>query len=323
LNPFSLLQLISRDLEKLETELKNFLRVPAPVLSETGVYLLEAGGKRVRPAFTLLAGKLFRYDEKMLFTVAMAIEVIHMATLAHDDIVDDSALRRGKPTLAARWGNGVAVVTGDYLLAKAMELVYSMKNREVAAILARTSVEMCRGEICQIRTSYDIGQSVYDYFYKIRRKTALLISLSCEAGAIVSGASREEARILRQYGHCLGIAFQMVDDILDLDGTKEKLGKPVGSDVRQGIITLPMIIAMNGPGSGALRLRELLARKDKSEEEVAEAVQLIRRSDGLSLSLEAARRYIARACQKLPELPDRPARAALTKMAEFIANRRH
>jgi heptaprenyl diphosphate synthase len=320
LNP---VKIINKDLKKLELKLKDFLRIPVPVLEETGVYLLEAGGKRVRPIFALLAGKLFRYDETSLFTVAMAIEVIHMASLAHDDIVDDSALRRGRPTLAARWGEAVAVVTGDYLLAQALQLIHGIKNQRVTALLARTSMEMCRGEICQIQAAHDTEQSVYDYFYKISRKTALLLSLSCEAGALVSGASREEARLLRQYGQCLGIAFQIMDDILDIEATKEELGKPAGSDVRQGVITLPMIIAMHESGTGAARLRELLARSRKTAAEVEEALTLIRRSGGVARCRETARRFVARACGKLPQLPNKPERAALARMAEIVLTRRY
>jgi heptaprenyl diphosphate synthase len=316
------LKLINKDLKKLEFRLREFLQIPVPVLSETGVYLLEAGGKRVRPIFALLAGKLFNYDESTLFTVAMAIEIIHMASLAHDDIVDDSTLRRGRPTLAARWGKAAAVVTGDYLLAQAMQLIYGVKNKEVTSLLAHTSTEMCRGEICQIQASHDTRQSVHDYFYKIRRKTALLLSLSCEAGAVVSGASREEARVLRQYGQCLGVAFQIMDDVLDIEATKEEIGKPPASDVRQGIITLPMLIAMNEGGAGSVRLRELLTRKEKTTAEVAEATALIRRSGGPARCRETARRFITAACRKLPLLPDKPERAALARMAEIVLNRR-
>ncbi|MDR1604198.1 MAG: polyprenyl synthetase family protein [Gracilibacteraceae bacterium] len=319
----NLFRTIERDMKKLELKLKEFLRIPVPLLSETGLYLLEAGGKRMRPIFALLAGRLFCGEENALFTVAVAIEVVHMASLAHDDIVDDSALRRGRPTLAARWGSEAAVVTGDYLLAQAMQLIYGLKNRALAAMLARTSTEMCRGEICQIQAAHDTGQSIYDYFYKIRRKTALLLSMSCEAGAVVAGAAGDEARALRQYGQCLGMAFQMVDDILDIEATKEELGKPVGSDVRQGVITLPMIIAMSGDGAEAARLRELLARKEKSAAETEEALALIRRSDGIPRSREAARRFVARACQKLPLLPNRPERAALERLAVMGLTRRH
>jgi heptaprenyl diphosphate synthase len=192
----------------------------------------------------------------------------------------------------------------------------------VAALLAQTSVEMCRGEICQIHGAHDTSQSVYDYFYKIKRKTALLVGLSCEAGAVAAGAAREGASALRRYGQYLGIAFQMVDDILDIESTKDEMGKPVGNDVRQGVITLPMIIAMKGHKPEISRLRQLLAQKEKTKAETEEALSLIRRSDGIARSREAARRFIARACQNLSLLPDKPERLALAQVAELVLSRR-
>lgn len=311
---------ISNDLKKVEKELDRILKVNDPVLSQTCVYLLQAGGKRMRPGFTLLSGKFFDYKFEKLLPVAMAIELIHMATLVHDDVVDSSLTRRGRPTLAASWGNTVSIATGDYLFAKALELIAKIDDPKVSRILADVSIEMCQGEIQQIKCSYDINQTPKEYYYRIRRKTALLLGLSCKLGAIMSNANNRQVWLMSTYGQCLGIAFQIVDDILDITANPKVLGKPVGGDVRQGIITLPMIYALQGSNNSG-RLKTLLAKKVKSEDETLEAVELIKESDGIDKSREVVTLYIDKAIKHLHELPDIGSRGALIELAEFVGER--
>ena len=311
---------ISNDLKKVEKELDKTLKVSDPVLSQTCIYLLQAGGKRMRPGFTLLSGKFFEYKFEKLLPVAMAIELIHMATLVHDDVVDSSLTRRGRPTLAASWGNTVSIATGDYLFAKALELIVKIDNPKVSRILADVSIEMCQGEIQQIKCSYDINQTSKEYYYRIRRKTALLLGLSCKLGAIMSNANSRQVWLMSTYGHCLGIAFQIVDDILDITADPEVLGKPVGGDVRQGIITLPMIYALQD-SPDANRLKMLLSKKVKSEGETQEAVELIKASGGIDKSREVVTLYIEKAIRHLHELPDIGSRGALIELAEFVGER--
>jgi len=311
---------IANDLKKVEKELDKFLKVSDPVLSQTCVYLLQAGGKRMRPGFTLLSGKFFQYKFEKLLPVAMAIELIHMATLVHDDVVDASLTRRGRPTLAASWGNTVSIATGDYLFAKALELIVKIDDPKVSRILADVSIEMCQGEIQQIKCSYDINQSPKEYYYRIRRKTALLLGLSCKLGAIMSNADSRQVWLMSTYGHCLGIAFQIVDDILDITANPKVLGKPVGGDIRQGIITLPMIYALQDTQSSE-RLKTLLSKRVKSEEETQEAVELIKESGGIEKSREVVTLYIEKAIRHLYELPDIGSRGALIELAEFVGER--
>lgn len=311
---------ISNDLKKVEKELEKILKVSDPVLSQTCVYLLQAGGKRMRPGFTLLSGKFFEYKFEKLLPIAMAIELIHMATLVHDDVVDSSLTRRGRPTLAASWGNTVSIATGDYLFAKALELIVKIDNPKVSRILADVSIEMCQGEIQQIKCSYDINQTTKEYYYRIRRKTALLLGLSCKLGAIMSNANSRQVWLMSTYGQCLGIAFQIVDDILDITANPKVLGKPVGGDVRQGIITLPMIYALqDSPDSN--RLKMLLSKKVKSEDETQEAVELIKGSGGIDKSRKVVTLYIDKAIKHLQELPDIGSRGALIELAEFVGER--
>lgn len=311
---------ITSDLKKVEKELDKFLKVDDPILSKTCLYLLQAGGKRMRPGFTLLSGKFFDYRFDKILPVAMALELIHMATLVHDDVVDASLTRRGRPTLAAGWGNTVSIATGDYLFAKALELIVKIDDTEISRTLAEVCVEMCQGEIQQIKCSYDINQNYKQYYYRIQRKTAMLIGLCCKLGAMISKANPRQVWILKNYGHCLGIAFQIVDDVLDITADPKVLGKPVGGDIRQGIITLPMIFALQDSAQ-ADRLRILLGNETKTEAEVEDAVNLIKQSGGIEKSREIVSLYIEKAIKNLYELPDIPSREALIELAAFVGER--
>lgn len=312
---------INSDLQKVEKELYAYIATDYPVLEESSVQLLEAGGKRLRPAFALLAGKFYGYPFQKLLPVAMALELIHMATLVHDDVVDASTTRRGRPTVKAKWGNIVSVATGDYLLAKALELLAEINNPEVSRILAEVSIEMSQGEIQQIKASNDVNQNLKQYYYRIKRKTALLISASCKLGGIVSSAPRREVWALGAYGHALGMAFQIVDDILDVTAEASELGKPVGGDIRQGIMTLPLILALkNSPEKETLK--KILIKETKTDEDVETAIRLVKESGAIEDSLFYVDLYINKAKSHLEELPNVPTRKALSELANFIKERR-
>lgn len=319
---FELLNEINNDLRIVEKELQSIVKTPDPLLTETSAHLLKAGGKRLRPAFALLAGKIYHYDIQKLLPLAMALELIHMATLVHDDVVDASYTRRGIPTVKANWGDRISIFTGDYLLAQSLVLIARCNNPEIARILADVSVKMCEGEIRQLDTSFNSSQSVKDYFFKIKRKTALLISASCELGAIACGAPQRHVQALRWYGYYLGMAFQITDDILDLTADQKQLGKPIGSDLRQGIVTLPVIYALQ-KAAGANRLAEIIAMKIKKEGEVLEAVKIIKDCGAVEFSFGVSRRYLSKAKQQLQFLPEGKIRKSLGMIADFINVRRY
>lgn len=312
---------INSDLQRVEKELHRFVETDYPILDESAIHLLDAGGKRLRPAFALLAGKFYGYPIEKLLPVAMALELIHMATLVHDDVVDDSKTRRGRPTVKAKWGNIVSVATGDFLLARALELLAQINQPEVSRILAEVSVEMSRGEIQQIKASFDVRQNLKQYYYRINRKTALLIEASCKLGAIVSDASRRQVWALGRYGHSIGMAFQIVDDILDVTAEASQLGKPIGGDLRQGIMTLPMIVAIN-LSSDKVRLMDLLGKQDKTEQEINEAIHIIKASGAIDESMRYVDLYIHKAKTYLQEMPNVPTRKALGDLAQFIRDRK-
>lgn len=313
--------LVREDLGVVEHEIKSVVQSRDPLLTQTSLHLLDAGGKRLRPAFALLAGRLYDYNLEKLLPLAVALELIHMATLVHDDVVDDSLTRRGTPTVKANWGNRISMHTGDYLFAKSLILISCYQNPVIARVLAETSVKMCEGEIHQISTAYSASQSWRDYFYRIERKTALLIAASCQLGAVATGASERDYRKLYRYGHQIGMAFQITDDILDMVADKQELGKPIGGDLRQGILTMPVIYALER-SSQRDRLQKLVEIKEKTDEHIFEAIEIIKESGGIEYSFEAAQRYIYKAKNNLSSLPDKPVKQVFCQIADFIGIRR-
>jgi heptaprenyl diphosphate synthase len=225
------------ELEMIEKELERAVDSESLLLNDASLHLLQAGGKRIRPVFVLLAGKFGNYDIEVMKRVAVPLELIHMASLVHDDVIDDSEIRRGRPTVKAQWNNSVAMYTGDFILARALERIAVIESPRVHEILSKTLIEVCRGEIIQIKDKYKLDQNLRDYFRRIKRKTALLISSSCELGALVSGTDEKTAAHLRRFGYFIGMSFQIIDDILDFTSTDEELGKPAGSDFIQPVST--------------------------------------------------------------------------------------
>ena len=312
---------IRGDLQKVEEELRIVVQVPDPFITDTATHLINAGGKRLRPAFCLLSAKFYQYDLKKVLPLAVALELIHMATLVHDDVVDSAVFRRGIPTVKSMWGNRISIHLGDYIFAKSLMLISSYDNPIIPRVLSDTSVKMTEGEIQQMSTILDTSQTIKDYFYRINRKTALLIAASCQLGVVACGAPVSVYGPLRRYGHCIGMAFQITDDILDLVADQEQLGKPIGSDLRQGIITLPVIYALDWCSSKK-RLWEIVFKEEKTEGEVQEAVALIVSCGGVEYANEVALKYIQKAKEQLQLLPDIPARDTLFTIADFISVRK-
>lgn len=310
------------DLQAVEKELRAVVQAQNPLLTETSTHLLNAGGKRLRPALSLFGAKFYNFNIEKVLPLAVALELIHMATLVHDDVVDASMTRRGIPTVKAKWGNSISTHIGTYLFAKSLILIAEYEDFPlISRVLSDTSVKMCEGEIQQISASFDTYQSLKDYFYRIKRKTALLIAASAQLGAVACGAPRSIHLPLRRYGHNIGMAFQITDDILDMVADQSQLGKPIGSDLRQGIITLPVIYALaNCEQQG--RLMELVNKVEKNEDEVQEAINIIRGCGAIDHSFEIARKYIMKAKEELIALPDIPTRLTLSLAADFVGIRK-
>ncbi|GBF11700.1 heptaprenyl diphosphate synthase component II [Tepidibacillus infernus] len=310
---------MKKDINEIEKELSRAITTDQGILNQSANHLLKAGGKRIRPVFVLLSGHFGQYDFDKLKKVAAALELIHMATLVHDDVIDDADKRRGKLTVKAQWDNKIAMYTGDYIFAEALMLITEFENPEIHQTLSNAIVRMCEGEIEQIKDFNNWNQSLKQYLRRIKRKTALLIAISCKLGGLASNADLKTVRRLYQYGYNVGMAFQIVDDILDFTGTTEQLGKPAGSDLRQGNITIPALYALHY--SKDKEKLQRMVKSDHLQEQMDEMVDIVRKSEGIDYSKELAQTYIQKAKKALMELPNIKERKTLLEISDFIGDR--
>ena len=310
---------LNSDINIIEKTLEETIQPDSLLLKQASLHTLQAGGKRIRPVFVLLSGKFGDYDINIMKNVAVALELIHMASLVHDDVIDDADLRRGKPTVKSKWDNRTAMYTGDYIFALSLELMTEIKNPLAHQILANTIVEVCIGEIQQIREKYQYNQNLRDYLRRIKRKTALLIAVSCQLGAIAAGVEESIHKKLYRFGYYVGMSFQITDDVLDFTGTEKELGKPAGSDLLQGNITLPVLFAMQNPKYRA----EIEKVNEQSEPSHMESIiSLIKQSGAIEESLEISDRYLDKALAILDELPPNKVKKTLQDIAKFIGRRK-
>ncbi|MFS0781381.1 heptaprenyl diphosphate synthase component II [Bacillus sp. 1P06AnD] len=310
---------LNGDLQTIEKELANSIQASDPLLQEASLHLLQAGGKRIRPIFVLVAAKFGQYDIHVVKKVAMALELIHMASLVHDDVIDESLMRRGAPTVQAKWNNRVAMYTGDYIFARSLELMTEVKNPEAHKLLSNTIVEVCLGEIEQIRDKYIFDQTVSNYFRRIKRKTALLIATSCQLGGIVSGVEESMHKTLFKFGYNVGMSYQIMDDILDFTASEKVLGKPAGSDLKQGNITMPVLFAMQHE---QLREKIVTVHEGISDGEMKEIIEDIKASGAIEQSIDISDRFLQKAFDELKKLPNVRARKNMQDIAKFIGKRK-
>ena len=311
--------IVKNDLEKLEEILLEVVSSPVPLITEIGTHLVKAGGKRLRPALYFLANcKVAR--TKNIMDLAVALELIHMATLVHDDVVDKAATRRGIITANAKWGNQISVLTGDYLFSKAFSLVAQNPNSRIMSVLTDLICAMSEGEIIQNQEIFvpEMEESVY--FTKIAKKTADFIAASCELGAIMAELSTDEVEALRQYGYCIGMALQIADDILDITATTEKMGKPVGNDLLQGIVTLPTIYAMNNSVDKD-ELKQIVATQNMTKEQLARGLSIINETAAIKYSYQVVDDYLTKARNVLPSCLDTEVKEAFNSVADFVQMR--
>jgi geranylgeranyl pyrophosphate synthase len=293
-----------------------------PFLSRILDHVLEAGGKRIRPAVALLCGRLGDYNLDLLVPLAASIELLHTATLVHDDVIDAAQTRRGRATANALVDNAATVMVGDYMFAHAAELIARTGNIEVIRLFAHTLMEMATGELHQDMSAYSYGQSTREYFNRIYGKTASLFATAAQGGAMVGGLSDPETQALRDYGENLGMAFQIVDDILDFSGNEAEMGKPAGSDLMQGTLTLPALLLIeryphNNP------VKRFFAGRSKAES-LRRSLEMIRGSDILEESFRVAQDFRDRALRALDSLerPDEGSKESLIYVAYWVTQRR-
>ncbi|XJZ26047.1 heptaprenyl diphosphate synthase component II [Bacillota bacterium Lsc_1132] len=310
---------LNSDIDIIENTLEETIRADSLLLRQTSLHTLQAGGKRIRPVFVLLGGKFGHYDIHVMKNVAVALELIHMASLVHDDVIDDAEIRRGKPTIKAKWGNRVAMYTGDYILALSLDMITNINKPAAHQILANTIVEVCIGEIQQIKDKYRFNQNFRDYFRRIKRKTALLIATSCQLGAIAADVEESVHKKLYRFGYYVGMSYQIIDDILDFTSTEQTLGKPAGGDLLQGNVTAPVLFAMEDA-----QIRSQIEKVTESMEqtEIEKIISLINQSGAIEKSMALSDLYLNKALKILDQLPANRAKRTLQDIAKYIGKRK-
>jgi geranylgeranyl pyrophosphate synthase len=311
---------IAEDLAAVEQAIQDVAEVKTPLLKQTLRLILSAGGKRVRPALTILAARLHENTLKRRVELAVASELLHTASLAHDDVLDISDARRGKPTINSQFNNTLAVLTGDYLFGRSGALVAGLDDPRIMGVYSRAVMELVEGEILRPSVNGDLAQTERDYLAKIRGKTASLFAMSCETGAMLDSQDGDLVQRMHDYGMNLGMAFQIADDVLDYTATEEQLGKPVGSDLRHGTVTLPAINFLNRHPDHPI-VRGLLTHDEDALARADEAVDAIRGSGATDEARSRAREYSALAVRSLDGLGSSPVLEAMRRLATYVVDR--
>ena len=319
-NPLLMVPILVDDLARVESELRASVLAEDPFLTEIASHLINAGGKRVRPAFSVTSAATVRAEmvpaSPEVVLGAVSVELVHLGSLYHDDVIDDASTRRTVETVNSRWGNLKAILAGDYLLARASEIAAGL-GVEVAGLLAATIARLCEGQMLELQTTFDPDRTEESYLTSITGKTASLLATACRIGGIVGGLERPVVDELTEFGHSYGMAFQIVDDILDVVATDAELGKPAGNDLVQGVYTLPVIRVLAAGGEDADRLGSMLGQP-LTDTERDEARQLVRSSGQLDGALDVARTYADRADEALVNVGGTEAGTALIAASNHL-----
>nr|WP_290667214.1 polyprenyl synthetase family protein [Ardenticatena sp.] len=312
---------IEPDLRAVLEKMRSAANIQLELLDEALAHVVASGGKLVRPSLAILVSRIYGAEYEKMISLAASLEMLHTATLVHDDMIDAAAKRRGNPTLHTLLNPASAVLLGDYLFAQAAAWATETDNVRVVRIFAQTLMTIVNGELRQMWAKWDWNRAIEDYFNRIHGKTAALFSASCETAAALCHTPAPVTTALREYGRLIGLAFQIVDDVLDYAGDEEKMGKPVGSDLRSGNITLPLIYyARHNPNDPLLAT--ILDGKRPSRDEVSTIVAAVVESDAIERSLAEADRLVDEALTHLEIVPDCPERTMLAELARYIVRRR-
>ena len=313
---------IRGDLETVEQEYARHIESRVELIPQIGRYIQNSGGKRVRPALVLMASRLSGYHGHQAIVYASVVEFIHTATLVHDDIIDDSDVRRGRLAVHSRWGNEITVLLGDYLYIKSMGLALTQDSLDVVRLLCDVTLRMIEGELYQLTKTGDVDISEEEHFEIIRRKTAYLFGGCAQIGGMLGGVTREQELALREYGFNLGIAFQLVDDLLDYTADEMALGKPVGGDLREGKITLPAIyLLQQDSGMASELIRSVVRDRMVTPESWQELSRLLTEHRALDRAYGKAVEHAAIAKQYLAVFPPTPERDALMALPDYVLSR--
>lgn len=322
-NPLEhLAALLDNDMRAVNAEIIRRMDSPVALIPKLASYLIAAGGKRIRPLMTLASTAIYSGDMKRAHALAASVEFIHTATLLHDDVVDESAQRRGRESANVIFGNQASVLVGDFLFSRAFQLMVDDGSLDVLRILSDASAIIAQGEVMQLATTNNLATTMNEYLEVIRAKTAALFAAACEVGPVIAGKDAAIAKPMAEYGLNLGIAFQIADDALDYASTQETLGKTPGDDFREGKMTAPVILSMmNATQTEKEFWLRTLGKKDQSEKDFKKAQDIITAHDGIGKSLALAKDYGEKARLALAEAPDHPLRALLDELIPYTIER--
>lgn len=313
---------IKKELDKVEQKISRSLHSDNLFIQQMVDYLSHSTGKRVRPALAILSARYFDNLPEQTISLGAALEMLHVATLIHDDIIDNSSIRRKQKTLNFKWGNEISVLMGDYVFASSFYLMAKDLPKDVLSSLADTTNTICRGEISETFNRFNVDLKEEQYLEIIKEKTAVLFAASCQTGAMLAGGDPQSVKNLYRFGMGIGMAFQVVDDTLDFVGKQAKVGKPIMSDLREGKLTLPVIYCMQDCTSlERKKLKSIILRKVKTERDIKFLNMVLGKYDGISRAVEKARFFVRDAKLALSQLNGQGAKSDLQHFADFLINR--
>ena len=316
--------LVKKDLEKVERSFRKYTLSEVSLATRISNYVLSSGGKRIRPSLFLLITKMCGYSKAEMYPVACAIELLHTATLLHDDVVDSATLRRGSKSANAVWGNKASVLVGDFVHAQVFNILVATKNQEILDLFTKTTVDLVNGEIFQLLKEKDTSMTQDEYFYIIKNKTAGLMSTGAAAAGILAERDQREIKALKSFGMNLGMAFQIIDDALDYVADEKDLGKSVLADFNEGKFTLPIIhILDNGTVMDKSYLKKVLKNEKHTQKDIALVLTLIEKYDSINYVRDIGEKYISKAIKQLKIFPETKEKEALIAIADHIINRNH
>jgi len=317
-----LLSRMERDLENIEAALRQNLTPHIELVSKAAGHLIFSGGKRLRPLLNILSARLCGYEDPFVVKFSTIIEFLHTATLLHDDVVDDAAIRRGKPVAHSIFGAPVTVLVGDFLLARALTIATQTENPKIIRVISEITESMCQGEIQQLSRKGDVNLAESEYMEVIQRKTGFLIQGACQTGAILAGAAPVIEKQLSQYGYHIGLVFQIADDLLDYTAQTNILGKRVGADLREGKLTLPVIYALNrAEGRERDKMIKIIEDETFTPDEFQELIKMIDSHGGIAYSQSVAKTHVTAAKEIMGTFPPGETRNTLSMIADYALNR--
>ncbi|BBO19144.1 geranylgeranyl pyrophosphate synthase [Candidatus Brocadia pituitae] len=322
MEPVGIFDSIKTLMDEVETRFHKELQPSNNSLADLIIHISKYKGKRLRPALVLLSGKCAGNVVPQHVDIAVVVEMVHTATLVHDDIIDEAAMRRHVESINSKWGREISILFGDYLFSRGFTILSSLDSQIATLLLSQTVNVMSEGELIQLQRRYDIGLNENDYFDIIERKTASLCAASCRLGAVFAGANRKVSEMLSTYGLKIGMAFQIVDDCLDVMGTEEEIGKSLNTDIQKGKLTLPLIRLVNQlPKNKLESTRELIFQHDAKETKSA-IMELLTEHDAVEYAFTTAKNMVKKAQEEIAPLPESQYKMTLMELADYIVTRR-